>query len=160
MSTIKDYGGEEWKAIGRSGSSWPVDHAVGRERSGGHRERSDGRRQGNLAVSGRRCVRAREGNCRKREARRWTSGAADVPTGDRAKATEALLGVIRNAVAVVQAKSPAEVQGYKTWLASVATKVSQASKEGGFLGIGGTLVSREEQDALKQLADVLGVSPS
>jgi hypothetical protein len=39
----------------------------------------------------------------------------------------------------------------------VAEKVSQASKEGGFLGIGGTVVSREEQEGLKQLADALGV---
>jgi hypothetical protein len=58
----------------------------------------------------------------------------------------------------VQTKSPAEVGSYKTWLASVAEKVSKASKEGGFLGVGGTLVSREEQEALTQLADVLGTS--
>jgi hypothetical protein len=40
----------------------------------------------------------------------------------------------------------------------VATKVSQASKEGGFLGIGGTLVSADEQAALQQLSDVLGIA--
>jgi hypothetical protein len=40
----------------------------------------------------------------------------------------------------------------------VAAKVSQASKEGGFLGIGGTPMSRDEQEALEQVADVLGVN--
>src|SRR5262245_34366043 len=65
----------------------------------------------------------------------------DVPSGDRAKTKEALVGLIKSAVNAVQAKSPAEAQGYKAWLASVATKVAQASKEGGFLGFGGTLVS-------------------
>jgi hypothetical protein len=81
-----------------------------------------------------------------------------VPTGDRAKAKDALLGTIRAAVGTVEKKSPAEAEGFKTWLASVAGKVSQASKEGGFLGIGGTPVSSDEQHALTQLAEVLGVS--
>ena len=80
----------------------------------------------------------------------------DVPTGDRAKTQEALMGVIKTAVGALQAKSPTEAESYKAWLASVAAKVSQASKEGGFLGIGGTRVSTDEEAALKQLSDVLG----
>ncbi len=82
----------------------------------------------------------------------------DVPSGDRTQAKNALIGAIKTAVSAVQSKSPGEVEGYKTWLASVAGKVAQASKEGGFLGIGGTLVSSDEQEALNQLADLLGVS--
>lgn len=82
----------------------------------------------------------------------------DFPKGDRNSAKEALTGVIKTAVGAVQTKSPAEADSYKAWLGSVAMKVAQASKEGGFLGIGGTLVSKEEQDALTQLAGVLGVS--
>jgi len=84
----------------------------------------------------------------------------DVPSGDRAKTRDTLLALIRTAVGAVEARSPAEAQGYKVWLSSVATKVAQAAKEGGFLGFGGTVVSSDEQAALKQLADVLGVSPS
>jgi hypothetical protein len=80
-----------------------------------------------------------------------------VPTGDRAQTKAALIGAIKTAVGAVERKSPGEVAAYKTWLASVAEKVSQASKEGGFLGIGGTVVSRDEQEGLKQLADALGV---
>jgi hypothetical protein len=82
----------------------------------------------------------------------------DVPKGDHAKAKDVLLGLIKTAVGTVEKKSPGEVEGFKTWLASVAAKVAQASKEGGFLGIGGTRVSGDEQKALDQLADLLGVS--
>ena len=81
----------------------------------------------------------------------------DVPTGDRAETKNALIAAIKTAVRTVESKSPGEVEAYKKWLASVAAKVSQASKEGGFLGVGGTLVSADEEGALKQLADVLGV---
>jgi hypothetical protein len=40
----------------------------------------------------------------------------------------------------------------------VAVKVAHASKEGGFLGFGGTVLSTKEQEALDQLAGMLGVS--
>ena len=82
----------------------------------------------------------------------------DVPTGDRAQAKDAVIGAIRKAVEAVERKSPNEAEGFKAWLASVAVKVSQASKEGGFLGIGGTVVSAQEQEALTTLAGVLGVT--
>jgi hypothetical protein len=81
----------------------------------------------------------------------------DVPKGDREQTKSALIGAIKSAVEAVESKSPAEAHAYKTWLVSVAEKVSQASKEGGFLGIGGTVVSSSEQEALEQLAGVLGV---
>ena len=45
-----------------------------------------------------------------------------------------------------------------SWLASVAAKASQISKEEHFLGTGGTLVSRDEREAISQLANVLGVN--
>jgi hypothetical protein len=80
-----------------------------------------------------------------------------LPTGERAQTKEALMETIRSAVRAVETKSPAEAESYKTWLTSVATKVSEASKEGGFLGIGGTRVSTDEQTALDQLSAALGV---
>jgi hypothetical protein len=82
----------------------------------------------------------------------------DLPRGDRAQTRDALIGALQKAVGAVERKSPVEAEAYKNWLASVATKVSQASKEGGFLGFGGTLVSDEEQQALKRLAEVLKVN--
>jgi hypothetical protein len=82
----------------------------------------------------------------------------DIPRGDRQQAKDALIGAINAAVGAVEAKSPAEVEKYKTWLASVAVRVAHASKEGGFLGVGGTPVSAEEQAAVEQLAAMLNVS--
>ena len=54
------------------------------------------------------------------------------------------------------AKSPGELQAYKNTILSVAQASAEASKEGGFLGIGGTLVSKEEQAALDAIRAALG----
>ena len=81
----------------------------------------------------------------------------DVPKGDVAAAKAATFDHVQKAIAALSAKSPSEVEAYKTWLMTAAKKVSEAAKEGGFLGFGGTLVSDKEQAALKELADKLGV---
>ncbi len=81
----------------------------------------------------------------------------DLPAGDRTATMDALIGAIKSAVLAVESKSPGELDAFKQWLVSVATSVSLASKEGGFLGMGGTPVSDSEQQALKQLTDLLGV---
>jgi hypothetical protein len=82
----------------------------------------------------------------------------NVPTADRTQTTLALIGVVKTAVGAVQKKSPSEIESYKTWLASVAARVSHASKAGGLLG--GTQFNTDEQQVLAQLADVLAVSAS
>jgi len=82
----------------------------------------------------------------------------EVPAGDRTRTKTALIDAIRTAVRAVETKSPGEAEAFKTWIASVAAKVSHASKEGGFLGFGGKEVSSEEEEALRQLADVLGIT--
>ena len=64
----------------------------------------------------------------------------------------------KRAAAIVSQKSPAEADEYKQWLVSLARKAAEASKEGGFLGIGGTLVSDDETAAINTLASALGVS--
>jgi hypothetical protein len=64
------------------------------------------------------------------------------PTNDK------LLQAIEGAAAAVAVKSPGEVQSYHHTILAVAKAAAEASKEGGFLGIGGTLVSKEEQSAL------------
>lgn len=81
----------------------------------------------------------------------------DLP-GDRESARTALIDGCKRAVAVVAQKSPAEVDDYKRWLTSLAQKTSEASKEGGFLGIGGTRVSEAENAALQELSSALGMS--
>jgi hypothetical protein len=73
----------------------------------------------------------------------------------RDRTPAAVLDLVRGAVAVVSVKNPADVASYKSLVLDTAQKVAEASKEGGFLGIGATRVSQEEQSALDQLRTVL-----
>jgi hypothetical protein len=68
----------------------------------------------------------------------------------------ATLGIIRDAAAAVSKNSPGEVAAYKTLLSTTGQKVAEAAKEGGFLGIGGVKVSKEEQAVLDQIRGILG----
>jgi hypothetical protein len=77
---------------------------------------------------------------------------------DREQALSAFVAACRNAAATVAAKSPAEAQEFKTWLVSIAREAAEASKEGGFLGLGGTRVSQPEKEALAHLTSALGVT--
>jgi hypothetical protein len=160
MSTKTDYSPEEWKAI----ASAPV--AAGLFISLADASGPVGLAKEAMAVS-KAIAESASGDAPevvKSIAETVKSGnrpeLPDVPAGDRAQAKDALIRAIKNAVGAVQSKSPAEADAYKKWLASAAAKVSQAAKEGGFLGIGGTAVSASEQQALTQLADVLGLGPS
>jgi hypothetical protein len=72
--------------------------------------------------------------------------------GGRHATKDNLLVVIKEAVATVAARNPPDAVGYRRFLTAVATGVAEASKEGGFLGIGGTLVSTEEKAALEEVA--------
>lgn len=51
----------------------------------------------------------------------------------------------------------AEVNSFKGMMYNIAEAVANASKEGGFLGFGGTLVSDKEQSILTQIKSELGV---
>ena len=46
----------------------------------------------------------------------------------------------------------------KEWLAGVAKATAEATKEGGFLGFGGTLISDEEKAALATVNTTLGLA--
>jgi hypothetical protein len=76
------------------------------------------------------------------------------PEEARKKAVEGCVA----AASIVTQKSPAEVDEFKHWLMAIATRTSEAAKEGGFLGIGGTKVSEKEKTELAALAEALGVS--
>ena len=52
--------------------------------------------------------------------------------------------------------SPEEAAEYRQWALSVAEAVAKASKEGGFLGFGGTRVSEGEKQAISDIANALG----
>lgn len=79
----------------------------------------------------------------------------DLPKGDTAAARTAMIQHIQTASAAIAAKSPDEAHAYKAWLLAAAQSVAQAAKEGGFLGIGGTRVSAEEEGALTELRKAL-----
>lgn len=72
--------------------------------------------------------------------------------GGSSATKENLLGVVRMAVATVAGKSPQDAASYRRFLTAVATGVAEASKEGGFLGIGGTLVNDKEKAAIEEIA--------
>ena len=65
---------------------------------------------------------------------------------------------LRQVAALIDKKTkPDEAQGFKRWLVSVAQKVAEAAKEGGFLGFGGTQVSEQEASTIRELSMALGV---
>lgn len=57
-----------------------------------------------------------------------------------------------------QKARPDESQAVKRWLHDTGKKVSEAAKEGGFLGLGGTQVNEQEKTALSELGRSLGVA--
>ena len=73
-----------------------------------------------------------------------------------APSKDKLIEIVKAGAAAVAAKSPGELQAYKNTILSVAQASAEASKEGGFLGIGGTLVSKDEQAALDAIKAALG----
>jgi hypothetical protein len=56
-----------------------------------------------------------------------------------------------------QKATPEETTEFKQWLAKVAEVTAEATKEGGFLGFGGTLVSDQEKAALSTVNSTLGL---
>jgi hypothetical protein len=69
-----------------------------------------------------------------------------------------LLTAIGNAGKIAGKGSAAEADGYKHMLASIAHKVAEATKEGGFLGIGGVAVNDAEKAAIASIEQALGVA--
>lgn len=70
---------------------------------------------------------------------------------DEKSARPSMLDAIKGAAAAVNAKTPAEYESFASTLKTLANSVANASKEGGFLGIGAKTVSKEEQAALDEI---------
>jgi NACalpha-BTF3-like transcription factor len=69
-----------------------------------------------------------------------------------------ILDEIRGAAGILEAKAgPEEATGFKQWLMATAEAVAQASREGGFLGIGGQRVTDREKAAMAEIAEALGL---
>ncbi len=68
------------------------------------------------------------------------------------------LSAIKKAAELIDAKAPGDAAAYKTWLQHIAQAVAEASKEGGFLGFGGTQISEAEKATLTHIKESLGLS--
>lgn len=64
---------------------------------------------------------------------------------------ELFLNHIREALALVLARTAGEIEAYRNLILSAAEITAEASKEGGILGIGGKLISAEEESTLEAL---------
>ena len=62
---------------------------------------------------------------------------------------------LRQAAAIVDAKAPGDSAAYKGWLQQISQHVAEASKEGGFLGVGGVTVSETEKATLTEISSAL-----
>jgi hypothetical protein len=71
-----------------------------------------------------------------------------IGTGDPA-------ALIKAGIEQVAQGNPGEVAAYKSMILGAATATAEATKEGGFLGIGGHQVSAQEQAVLDQLKKAL-----
>ena len=87
------------------------------------------------------------------------AGGSDKEMLDRLRnftgSKDAIFEAVARGTAAVKAKSPAEAAAYASMILSVAQAAAEASKEGGFLGIGGTLVSDDERAALERLRGIV-----
>jgi hypothetical protein len=71
---------------------------------------------------------------------------------------DAAAEILRRTSALLATKAtPDEANEVKEWLSRIAQATAEAAKEGGFLGIGGTLVSDEEKAALNTIHTALGI---
>jgi hypothetical protein len=68
-----------------------------------------------------------------------------------AEIKEKCVEILRQAAVVVDAKAPDEATAFKGWLHQISQDVAQASKEGGFLGIGSATVSEAKKATIAQL---------
>jgi hypothetical protein len=81
--------------------------------------------------------------------------AALTSVREQARSREALTQVIAEATTAVKQRSPGELDAFRTAIRSIGKATAEAAKEGGFLGIGGTLVSEDEKAALAKIETAL-----
>jgi len=78
----------------------------------------------------------------------------DLPANESEARAYLIAGCLQ-AVRLVAKKAPTEAPAFKQWLLQLARKAASATKEGGFLGIGGTTISAEERSILYELETAL-----
>jgi hypothetical protein len=70
------------------------------------------------------------------------------------------MAAIQEVMLILRKVSPQDAMAYKECIYSAAQKVAYAGKEGGFMGIGGKLVSEPEENFLRDMASTLGLQRS
>jgi hypothetical protein len=73
-----------------------------------------------------------------------------------AEIVETAVSELQSIAALVAQTAPDDAAGFKAWLNTIAGKVAEAGKEGGFLGFGGEQVSAAEKATLERLATAIG----
>src|SRR6516162_3503628 len=81
-------------------------------------------------------------------------------SGKPAEIKEKCVEILRQAAAVIDAKAPGDAAAFKGWLRQISQHVAEASKEGGFLGIGGVAVSEAEKATLAEISNALRLPPT
>jgi hypothetical protein len=85
-------------------------------------------------------------------------GSEDFTEGRPQEIRARILENLRGIGPLLAARTPpAEAAGFRRWLLGIGLAVAEASREGGFFGIGGARVSEKEKAALRELAGVLEV---
>lgn len=92
----------------------------------------------------------------KSEGMKKLPGTEDLSQGTPEEIRRRILDTLRDLRTLLERKAgPEETAGFKEWLLSLGHVVAEASKKGGFLGIGGVRVSEKEKAALTELDAVL-----
>jgi hypothetical protein len=63
--------------------------------------------------------------------------------------------ILHQAATILDAKAPGDSTAFKGWLQQTSQHVAEASKEGGFLGVGGVPVSEAEKATLSEISTAL-----
>ena len=72
-----------------------------------------------------------------------------------AELKSACIEILGKVDGILSAKAPADAAAFKTWLRQISQSVAEAATEGGFLGIGGVLVSDAEKATLAEISSAL-----
>ena len=84
--------------------------------------------------------------------------ALEEPDLKAATARQRVVDELTRTNEILSAKAtPEEAKSFRAWLIQAAQDTANAAKEGGFFGIGASLVSEREDAMLAQLREVLGV---
>jgi len=71
---------------------------------------------------------------------------------------KAAMDTLQQANTALAKATPEEIAEYKQFIMTVAQRVAEAGKEGGFMGIGGTRVSPPETKAIQEIGAALGMA--